>query len=94
MKIPKQIQIAGKIYEIVYDENIYTEEHRNGEITYNNQKIKLYKNATKQTQEETFCHELVHGIFNVFNIEINREDVVIPFGELLYQVLKQLELKD
>jgi hypothetical protein len=90
MKIPKQIQIAGKIYKIKFDPLLNKTSGDYGCIEYNNHIIKIDPNFNLQSQQEAFIHECLHAILNITNTSINTEANVNPMAELLYQVVKQI----
>ena len=96
MKIPKEIQIAGRTYATVWDDKYCQEHECYGEINYCTceiflQKIKdgIYK-LPKERIESTFTHECLHGIFNILKLEIE-ENNLHRVSELMYQVIKQVE---
>jgi len=94
MKIPKEIQIAGRKYNIIYSRKISDKEHVKGKIYYDQCEILLNNDVVynKQDIEITFLHECLHAIFNALDFEQN-ENRIIMLSELLYQVIKQIESK-
>lgn len=55
--------------------------------------ISLRKELTKQTKEQTFCHELVHAIKFTMGQTEHSEQEVDAFGYLLHQFLKHTGTK-
>jgi hypothetical protein len=93
MKIPDKIFIAGKEVKIEFNNNRCKEENYNGICLYDEEKIILDDKCSMQKKEEVFLHEIIHYINAVLNkneTEIDKESYIKPFGELLYQVIKQL----
>lgn len=94
MNIPKKIRIGSVDYEVVLtDENLVL----NGRevyawIDYNYHLIKINRNLQdKQGQEQTFLHELMHGIVKERSLEIGNCDEETLVEELaigLHQVIR------
>lgn len=98
MIIPNQIQIAGKIVDIIIDPKYCGEEKVYGKEIYDRNKIYLddpiVSGISKEKQEQTFIHEILHYIYDVIgknDTEMNSEGVICPVSELLYQVFKQIK---
>ena len=89
MKIPKQIQIAGKVIDVKFVEDLG---ESNGCAKLEECVILLEKNIAPQMQEEAFLHELMHFIFVIGGEETlgENERLVGLISELFYQVVKQL----
>ncbi|MFL0165608.1 hypothetical protein [Candidatus Clostridium helianthi] len=71
MNIPDKVKIGNINYEIVKTQNelIFEDEPVDGTISFEESKIELNtSNKSKQYIEETFIHEMVHGIFNYMGI--------------------------
>lgn len=98
VELPKQIKIGGIEYRIIllplkseelnYGENI-------GMISHTECKIYINKDMPIQKQQETLIHEIIHGI-DVFIGDNNHESFeenVEMFGRVLFQVLKDNDLK-
>jgi Zn-dependent peptidase ImmA (M78 family) len=90
MQIPDTIKIGWRDYCIEFVDEI-DEDLSNGEISFNEQKIKINKNI-KSIDEKSFTllHEIIHGIFySQGHSEWNdNEDLVDAVSEGLFQVLK------
>lgn len=94
MQIPKKIQIAGKTFHIVYDTKYYSSIKSYGEAQYDQGKIILdditKTGYTREKIEESFIHECLHLCSNIGRLDIPESTVGI-LGELLYQVIKQID---
>ena len=67
-----KVNICGIPHSVIYcEDTIDAGDTRFGQIEYLEAKIKINKNATKELQEETLCHEMVHGIL----VHIGRQDL-------------------
>lgn len=86
MKIPKQFNLAGHLWKVEYmDAHDSTDL---GLTISDAQIIKLKKGLNKQTEGQTFIHELVHAIkFTMGFREEHNEQEVEAFSQLLYQYL-------
>ena len=95
MKIPKEINIAGRKINIEWAEVELNKRNLDGETDYRANKIVLVNNKKTygQCQEDidiVFIHEIVHFIDHVINENMS-EEAISRFAEILYQVIKQLE---
>lgn len=89
-KIPKGFSLGGQDFVVKYGR--YISEGNFGHTEFYNNEIVVKDNFngrpySKQQQEQTFFHELVHAILMIMNEhEINQnEQFVDMFGQLLYQ---------
>ena len=96
MRIPKKIKIGWKTYEVKLAEpkqTLFTEgKECYGTIDYDRQEINLRVTNTQWQNEVTLIHEVLHGIENMYCIELG-EEVVKRLSEALYTVLKDNNLK-
>ncbi len=100
MKIPKIIQIAGRVFDVEYDDELNNEQGNHA--TFNADKCKIIIQPSCKGNERniqgihiSFLHEIVHAISKT---TANRklyedEQFTEQFAELLYQVIKQIEGK-
>ena len=64
-----------------------------GEIDYNKREIYLNELLNdKEQNKATLIHEILHGISDMYNLELS-EDIVSRLGEALYIVLKDNSIK-
>ncbi|MHB8276362.1 MAG: hypothetical protein ACYDIA_01745 [Candidatus Humimicrobiaceae bacterium] len=99
MKIPPKINIGGIIYDVKLVSgkvnNVLQEASFRG--MYSNEKciITIDKNANKQVIEQTFFHEVLHGIESNFKLKFS-ENNIDRLARGIYQVLNDnnLLLKD
>lgn len=100
MKIPKQLKIGGHIYKIKVVDG--EDQKKGGSCwgkTFHHQKeIYIDESAALSQQEETFFHEILHCIDQVYNGQEfvkdgnDGEATVSRLAEGLYQVLKDNNL--
>lgn len=93
MNIPSKVRIGSIDYDVeLTDETLVLNTQQSlGIIDYDNNKIRIANNIqSEQRQEQTFLHELVHGIVHEFKIDFSadEEDVVDRFADGLQQVIK------
>jgi hypothetical protein len=98
MKIPSEIQIAGRTYKIEYDENHDTDQGYNATLIVDRCKIVLQPDCKghkrdKQSLEISFLHEIIHAISRATGDRqlYENEKFTEQWAELLYQVIKQIE---
>ena len=91
MKIPKKLQIAGKVYDIRMVKGFYKKTDTWADICYSDSLINIDSDLSEQDVGISFLHEITHGIL----ITMGRKDLksdeqfVECFSELLYQVIRQ-----
>lgn len=91
MVIKDKIKIGSMEYEVKNtDEPILLDNQAcNGIIDYENLLILIYKNRAIQKQEETFIHEILHGIIHERNLILEDEEMIVEeISKGLYQVIK------
>ena len=101
MKIPKQIQIAGREIPIIFNNKLCDVKRIYAEADYRKHHIIIQDN-TEGTPRNKDCinisllHEIMHWIFYLMDRDKLRDDekLVSEISELLYQVIKQIENKD
>ncbi|QBX27358.1 hypothetical protein [Streptococcus parauberis] len=83
----KNVKIGGLTYEIVKVNDLAIKEDVIGRIKYYEAKIELEKWLSKQVEEQTLVHEILHGCFKEAGYD-DQEEVIDRVGKVLYQVLK------
>lgn len=60
-----------------------------GEIDYDNEKIRISSKYSQKQQNQTFLHELIHGIFDKLDfIDLRRDErLVNQLSITLYEVI-------
>lgn len=94
MEIKDKIKISSMEYKVTFtDEDIVLDNKLcNGTIDYENLIITLCSNRSLQRQEETFIHEVVHGIIRERNLILEDEEMIVDeISKGLYQVIKDNE---
>lgn len=65
------VNICGIPHEIILCEDNFDVDTHFAQINYGNAEIKVNKNMNKYIQEESICHEVVHGIL----VHIGRQEL-------------------
>lgn len=79
----KQIKIGGLVYKIEYKDL----EESLGRTEYAKQIIQIYNKQTKEQQEATLIHEILHCVNNQ-----RSEPEVEALAQSLYQIIKDNKL--
>jgi len=94
MKIPETFSIFGKTVTVRCDEQALVVESDAGHAGYRNETIVLLPaenmdRFSRQSREQTFCHEVVHHWMHALNLDDLRNDerTVDNLGSLLHQFL-------
>lgn len=88
MKIPKEVKIGGLTYKVIQN-YIFTERvDLRGQCDNTAQEIRLMGKISQESIEQTFFHELLHAIDNVYNAYKLDDDTTERLSQGLYQVLK------
>ena len=91
--LPKTIRIGCYEYEVIETDDVIINDNIvcKGLIDYDNKIIKIKANMPEQNKEQTFWHEVVHGIINYRAFDMKRADDETCVEELalgLYGVMK------
>lgn len=98
MGIPERIKIGWKIYKVNVVEpqsTLYGNgDECYGQIDYDKQTIDLRNSNSTEQNEVTLIHEVLHGIGNMYSMDLT-EEVVSKLADALYTVVKDngLEIK-
>lgn len=89
MNIPEKIKIGYKDYDVkIVDGNIVDDNKIcYGRILYNDCKIEISTQYSKNVQECTLLHEVLHGIDDAYDIGIPEEHIQ-KLAKGLLQVIK------
>jgi hypothetical protein len=77
MNIPEKVRIGSMDYSVIFTDETLIVNGREckGMITYEKHEIKIKNGISdKQGEEETFLHEVVHGIVYERNFNLNAVD--------------------
>jgi hypothetical protein len=94
--IPKTIKIGGFDYaiEMTPAHDIELKDSKNyGECSNMLKRIRICSDCQGQQFSETFIHEIVHAIDNVFGHNTLTEEQVHALGNGFLQVFEQLEIR-
>lgn len=92
--LPDFIRIGCFTYEVILtDDPLIVEGHEcSGMIDYKNNQIKIKKSGiSNQQKEQTFWHEVIHGIINYRRFTPNKVDLEVCVEELalgIYGIIK------
>lgn len=91
MKIPKKIKIGWKEYAVMRIKpncNFSLKENPPcGQIFYDELEIRINSEYCKESQNQTFIHEAVHGISEMYGLGFDEKTVEI-FSNGLYALIK------
>lgn len=95
MKIPKKINVCGKVWGIKFDLPVSEQGNNYGSTHLSTQFVYLRPGMNKQTTEETFLHEILHTVWNHAGLNERfrktpeiEEEIIHSISPTLYQVLK------
>lgn len=73
MKIPKEILIGDTMYKIKLKNYYFSDNSLGGNINYNNSIMGIRKSLKGKFKEDTFFHEVAHGILK--ELEFNHPKI-------------------
>ena len=91
MEIKDKIKIGSMEYEVIKTSKpiLLDNQACNGIIDYENLFIEINTNRAVQRREETFIHEVLHGIIRERNLVLENEEMIVEeIGKGLYQFIK------
>lgn len=92
LKIPSEVRIAGVDYFVTIREGLNNGQNMlRGQILFDKSVIDLCPSQNHQMMSQTLLHEILHGIFYHYGIEMEEkkeEEVVERLSHGLYQVLQ------
>jgi len=89
MKIPKKVKVGGLTYKVLLNYKFKEREDLRGQCDNTSQEIRLAGNICQEGIEQTFMHELLHAIDNVYNAYKLDDDTVERISQGLYQTLNK-----
>lgn len=91
MNIPQKVKILYKEYEVQEHPNIHNEQgDLYGQIQYLPQVILLNSDASGEAKKATLIHEVLHGLDEMYHIELTEEQIE-KLGNALYMFVKDNE---
>ena len=92
MKVPKKVKIGCYDFTVNWeDKPIQDNDLCCGIMSLNNHSITLSSSMLADKIPETFLHEIIHAIDDMYNLELG-ENRVNVLGIQLYQVIKDNKL--
>lgn len=92
MVIKDKIKIGAMTYDVIKTHEVIVLDNQvcNGVIDHEDLVIKISTDRSEQRQEETFIHELLHGIIRERNLILEDEEMIVEeISKGLYQVIKE-----
>lgn len=87
------INIVGVKYSVDLVEEIDNNPNLMGACIYQKSLIQIRKGMSLDKQQQTLLHEILHACLNEAGYTEQDEDLVNRLGIILYQVLKENEIK-
>lgn len=91
MEIRDKVKIGSVEYQVIRTDKPVLLDNKvcNGIIDYENLFIEISTNRANQRQEETFIHEILHGIIHERNLILEDEEMIVEeISTGLYQFIK------
>jgi len=93
VKIPETVKIGGHVYKVIRNYKFKERTDRRGQIDYGLKEIRLQEEDisgkyVRSEVEQTFIHELLHAVENIYNSQNLNEEIIERLSQGLYQVLK------
>ena len=85
-----KVNICGHIHDVQYKEDCFDFETHYGMIDYKNCTITVNKDCPQNIQEETLCHEMVHGmLFHLGYQQYSQDETFVQaLANAIYQGFK------
>lgn len=91
--MPKEVKVGGMVWKVTEKPTVDKQLNTMGISNWIYNEIEIKEDMCEQRKEETFVHELLHAIFYEAGIEEQDEDMINRVSKVLYQVLRENELK-
>lgn len=90
IRVPRSIKIGGHNIRIVYNRDLAASGER-ARIDWNRLVISVHPDKAASVKGQGLLHEFVHGVDTIYlNRQIEREEIIDPLAEGLWQILEQL----
>lgn len=77
MNMPDKVQIGGLTYEVSTSDTLMRDNEASGNSCGNTQSITIDRTVSKQLQETTFLHEVIHQISYVYNLKFDEHTTAL-----------------
>lgn len=91
--LPEKVNVAGINYEIAQVEGLANKYDLGGQIYYEKGIIEIDEDMCQDKKEQVLVHEILHSIFNEAGYDEQNEEMILRLGIVLYQVLKNNDLR-
>ncbi len=90
--IPKTIKIGGFTWEVsfVRNDSSLRSSNRYGECSYTDRKIRIESGFNQEQSNETFLHEVIHAVDNIYNNDAMCDEQIDRLAQGLHQIFGQL----
>jgi len=92
VKLPNKIQVGGHWYKLVLDSRVKDFGQR-ADINYEKQRISINPNQPQSQKEESFLHEALHFVEQVYCRGDVDEAEIDSLSQGIWQVLAQLGIE-
>ena len=90
--IPRTIKVAGVDYDVRIVDEIENNPNNMGVTLHHKSVIQIKRNMSKDKQEQTFIHELLHACFYEAGYKEFAEDMINRVGTILHQVIRDNDI--
>uniref|UniRef100_A0A6H1ZDK6 Peptidase n=1 Tax=viral metagenome TaxID=1070528 RepID=A0A6H1ZDK6_9ZZZZ len=91
IKVPQELQIAGKTYTIVFVKHLIRDDGDRGKIYWHKQQIQIGDDLEGELRDSTLFHEIIHCFDEHFCGRDNiSEPITCGLAEGLFQLFKNL----
>lgn len=93
--IPNKVNVAGVTYSVEEKDIVIVGSGIDyaGSCNYKDAKISILQDMSDERKEETFVHELFHAVLFEAGFDEHDEELVDRASRVLYQVLKDNEIR-
>ncbi|MEC5422112.1 hypothetical protein QGM71_01220 [Virgibacillus sp. C22-A2] len=91
--IPSKVKVAGIEYDVLQKPTVDKNATLAGICNWGFSEIEIKEDIPQDRKEETFIHELLHAIHYEAGYDTQDEDMINRVGKVLYQVLKDNDLR-
>ena len=83
----KEIKIAGYIIKVIEDNKILPNSSRIGEYSPFEQTIKIDPNLTEQQKNETFIHEVIEAVNDIYELGLDHDEQLCKLSVAFHQII-------
>lgn len=91
--LPSKVNVAGIEYKVKETLGLEQKHGLMGHVMYSTSEIEIDDRLSKERKEQVFVHELLHACFYEAGFNEQEEDMVNRVSAVLYQVLKDNDIR-